>query len=123
MNLLNVVAFAEGTAGAVTQGAQGEVSPIMANLVSFMPFVLILLFMYFIMIRPQRKKEKELRNQINAMKPGDKITTIGGIVGKVHKIKDETVIIETGNVGTPDERSFLKFEISAIKSIEQKLSN
>ena len=55
---------------------------------------------------------------INAMKVGDKIVTIGGIVGKVSKIKDEFVWIETGNVGTPDEKSVLKFERDAIRSVE-----
>lgn len=119
MNLFEVTAYAAGT----VQGAQGEVSPMMQNLVTFLPFVLILVFMYFVMIRPQRKKEKELKAQINAMKVGDKVTTIGGIVGKVSKIKDDTVIIETGNIGTPDEKSYIKFEIGAIKGVEQKISN
>ena len=57
------------------------------------------------------------------MKVGDKVVSIGGIVGKVSKIKDEFVIIETGNVGTPDERSFIKFEKAAIKDIQVKESN
>lgn len=120
MNLFEVVAFAESAA---PMGAQGEVSPIMASIVSFMPMILIIVLLYFMMIRPQRKKEKELKNQINSMKNGDKVVTIGGIVGKVYRIKDNTVIIETGNVGTPDERSFLKLELDAIKRVEKKLSN
>ena len=120
MNLFGIVAFAES---AVATGAQGEVSPVMQGIVSFLPMILIIVFMYLIMIRPQRKKEKDLRNQINAMKPGDKVVTIGGIVGKVNKIKDNTVIIETGNVGTQDEKSFIKFELEAIKSVQQKEKN
>ena len=124
MNLFEVVAFAESTAQTTqAMGAQGEVSPIMATIVQLMPMILIIVLLYFMMIRPQRKKEKELKNQINSMKNGDKVVTIGGIVGKVYRIKDNTVIIETGNVGTPDERSFLKFEIDAIKKVEKKLSN
>ena len=121
MNLFEVVAFAESTAQTVSEA--GEVSPIMASLFSFMPMFLIIGVLYFMMIRPQRKKEKELKNQINSMKNGDKVVTIGGIVGKVYRIKDNTVIIETGNVGTPDERSFLKLELDAIKKVEKKLSN
>ena len=122
MNLFGIVAFAE-EAVQQAQGAQGQVSPVMQSIVSFLPMILIIVFMYLIMIRPQRKKEKELRNQINAMKPGDKVVTIGGIVGKVNKIKDNTVIIETGNVGTQDEKSFIKFELEAIKSVQQKEKN
>ena len=122
MNLFNVIAYAEGAAQQA-QGPVGEVSPVMQSIVSFLPMILIILFLYFIMIRPQRKKEKELKKQINSMKPGDKVVTIGGIVGKVNKIKDNTVTIETGNIGTQDEKSFIKFEIEAIKSVEQKEKN
>ena len=70
------------------------------------------------MIRPQRKKEKELKAQIDAMRVGDKVVTIGGICGKVTKIKDDYIYLETGNVGTPEDRSVLKFERSAIKAVE-----
>jgi len=90
---------------------------------SMLPLILVFVVMYLIMIRPQRKKEKELRKQINAMKVGDKVVTIGGICGKVSKIKDNFVVIETGNIGTQTEKSFIKFEKSAIKEVEQKLSN
>ena len=79
---------------------------------------IIILFMYFIMIRPQKKKEKDLKAQIDALKVGDKVVTIGGLCGKVSKLKDNYVFIETGNVGTPDERSIVKFEKSAIKLVE-----
>ena len=68
------------------------------------------------MIRPQRKKEKETKAMINAMKVGDKVVTIGGICGKVAKIKDEYVFIETGNIGTPDQKSVVKMERDAIRT-------
>ena len=55
------------------------------------------LIMYFIMIRPQRKKEKELKAQIAAMKVGDKVVTIGGIYGTVCEIKENNVLIEVDN--------------------------
>lgn len=94
-----------------------------AMISSFLPLILIFVFMYIIMIRPQRKKEKALREKINAMKVGDKVVTIGGIAGKVSKIKDEFVIIETGNIGTQDEKSFIKFEKTAIKDVQTKVTN
>ncbi len=120
MNLFGLVAYAQTT---TPSGATGEVSPVMAGIVQILPLIAIIVVMYFIMIRPQRKKEKELRNQISKMKAGDKVVTIGGIVGKIHSIKDNTVIIETGNIGTPTEKSYIKFEKDAIKSIEVKLEN
>ncbi|MBQ7794890.1 MAG: preprotein translocase subunit YajC [Clostridia bacterium] len=85
---------------------------------SMLPMILVIALLYFVMIRPQRKKEKELKAQIDAMQVGDKVVTIGGICGKVSRIKDDYVFIETGNVGTPNEKSVLKFERSAIKAVE-----
>lgn len=105
-------AAAAGAAG--TAGAGG----VIAMITSMLPMVLVIVLLYFIMIRPQRKKEKELKAQIDAMKVGDKVVTIGGICGKVARIKDEYVFIETGNIGTPDEKSVIKFERSAIKAVE-----
>lgn len=126
MNLFGIVASAAetaNTAAGAAVGAQGEVNPIMQAIVTFFPMIAIIALMYFMLIRPQRKKEKELKAQIDKMKIGDKVVTIGGIIGKVYKIKDNFVIIETGNVGTPGEKSFVKFERDAIKSVEKKLTN
>lgn len=109
--------------GAADAAANTAVSPVMQGIVSFLPLIAIIAVMYFLLIRPQRKREKETRAMINALKVGDKVTTIGGIVGKIARIKDNTVIIETGNVGTPDEKSYIKMERDSIKSVEKKLSN
>jgi len=111
-------AGAAAGAGASAGTAAGAAGGIMGLITTFFPFLIIILFMYFIMIRPQRKKEKELKAQIDAMKVGDKVVTIGGLCGKVSKLKDNYVFIETGNVGTPDERCVVKFEKSAIKLVE-----
>lgn len=58
-------------------------------------FVLLLAVFYFFMIRPENKKKKEAEAMRAAIKTGDKITTIGGIVGTVIHVKDESLIIET----------------------------
>ncbi len=109
-------AAASGAAdsGAAASGAGGVIGMIGTML----PMILLVVVLYFIMIRPQRKKEKELKAQIDAMRVGDKVVTIGGICGKVTKIKDDYIYLETGNVGTPEDRSVLKFERSAIKAVE-----
>lgn len=52
---------------------------------------------YFMLIRPQKKKEKETKAMLEAVKVGDSVTTIGGIVGKILKIKDDKVCIEIGD--------------------------
>ncbi len=63
-----------------------------------MIFMLVGMFalMYFMMIRPQKKKQKEEQEMRNAVEVGDEITTIGGICGKVVIVKEQHLIIETG---------------------------
>lgn len=136
MNILDTVVFAEGdnaaqstneaaqntqqTQQAENPNAEEQVNPVMGTIMSALPFVIIIALLYFMMIRPQRKREKEAKEMVNAMKVGDKITTIGGIVGKVSKIKDEFVWIETGNIGTQDEKSVIKMERDAIRTVESQ---
>lgn len=129
-NILETVVFAEPadntqaqtqTTGTQTgQQAPQEVNPVMNTIGYILPFVFIIVLLYFMMIRPQKKREKETRAMINAMKVGDKVVTIGGICGKVAKIKDEFVFIETGNIGTQEEKSIIKMERDAVKSVETK---
>ena len=57
--------------------------------------VVVVVVFYFFGIRPQKKQEKEIANMRNSLQVGDEITTIGGIIGKVVSIKDETCVIET----------------------------
>ena len=57
--------------------------------------VLMLAVMYFMIIRPEKKKKKEAEDLRNSLHKGDKITTIGGIMGKIVEIKDERIVIET----------------------------
>ena len=61
--------------------------------------VMIVLFIavfYFMILRPENKKKKEQENLRNSLHRGDKITTIGGIIGKIVDIKDDKLVIETG---------------------------
>ena len=58
---------------------------------------LIFVVMWFFMIRPQKKQQKELQNFRDSLKKGDKVVTIGGIYGTVAEIKEESVLIEVDN--------------------------
>ncbi len=58
---------------------------------------LIFVVMWFFMIRPQRKQQKELQNFRDSLKKGDKVVTIGGIYGTVSEIKEDSVLIEVDN--------------------------
>ena len=64
------------------------------------PLALMFGLMYLLMIRPQKKKEKALKEQLNAMVVGDKCLTIGGVVGKVVNIKDDEVTVQTSVANT-----------------------
>ena len=77
-------AFAQ-TAPAATAAAGGGV---LSSLGSMLPLVLMFVVLYFIMIRPQMKKQKEHRAMVDAVAKGDEIATAGGIIGKVTRVGD-----------------------------------
>ncbi len=66
------------------------------GLVSFIPLIVLFVAMYFLMIRPQKKKDKQISDMRNSLQVGDEIVTIGGICGKIVKTKDESIIIAVG---------------------------
>ena len=72
----------------------------MENLLSIGMIVVIFVVFYFFMIRPQKKQEKAQNEMRNNLTVGDEITTIGGIIGKIVSIKEETLVLETSRDGT-----------------------
>ena len=69
------------------------------NLTSFLPLVLMFVVMYFLMIRPQQKRQKEAKAMMDALAKGDEVVTAGGIVGRVSKVAEAYVTLEVA-VGT-----------------------
>ncbi len=63
-------------------------------LTSLLPLVLIIVVFYFFMIRPQVKRQKELKNYRSSLQKNDKVITTGGIYGKITDVKDQTVTVE-----------------------------
>ncbi|MEG0157446.1 MAG: preprotein translocase subunit YajC [Anaerovoracaceae bacterium] len=68
----------------------------MKSIMTFAPLVLLVVIMYFLLIRPQKKKEKEVNTMRSNLRVGDEIITIGGICGKIVKTKDESIVIQVG---------------------------
>jgi preprotein translocase subunit YajC len=84
------------------------------TLVSFLPLVAIFAIFYFLIIRPQGKKQKETQKMLSALKKGDRIVTIGGIHGVIQSVRDSTVIVRV------DETTKLEFSRSAVSNVESQ---
>ena len=86
--------------------------------ITIVMFAGLLVLMYFFMIRPQKKQEKKDAEMRNALAVGDEVTTIGGIIGKVVSIKEETFVLETTK-----ERTKIRFLKGAIRSVDVKIAD
>lgn len=88
-------------------------SDYMNAIMSFAPMVLIIVVFYFMLIRPQRKREKQERDMRNSIAVGDEISTIGGFIGRVVSVKDDVLVIESSS-----DRTKLKIYRWAIRGKE-----
>ena len=75
---------------AQTAGASGATG----GLMSFLPIILMFVVLYFLMIRPQMKRQKEQKAMIDALAKGDEVITAGGLLGKVTKVSDGYITVE-----------------------------
>ncbi len=107
MNLLSITAYA---AGSQPQAGAGSMVSML------LPFVLIVVVMYFVAIRPQKKQEKLKKEMLSQLIVGDQIATIGGIHGKIVSIKGDMLIIETG-AGSQNEKSTVKIARWAVGEV------
>ena len=82
-------------------------------IITIVMLVVMVAVFYFFMYRPQKKQEKETNDMRNGLTVGDEITTIGGIIGKIVSIKDETVVIETSN-----DKTKIRILKAAVKNVD-----
>ena len=85
----------------------------MAGLSTILMVVITLAVMYFFLIRPQKKQEKETANMLDNLAVGDEITTIGGGIGEIGSITGETVVVATSR-----DQTKIRFRKTAIKSVD-----
>ncbi len=111
--LLDAVADPAATAAAADATGAAADGGILAMLVQLLPMLAIVVVFYFILIRPQRKKDKAVKDMLSALKPGDRICTIGGVYGTVTGIKDDTVKVVVGT-----QKTEMVFARWAIRSVE-----
>ena len=83
-------AFAQTAPAAAAEGAG-------SSLMSLLPLVLMFVVLYFIMIRPQMKRQKEHKAMIDALAKGDEIVTTGGLIGRVAKMGESLLNVEVAN--------------------------
>ena len=96
---------------AYAQGAQTapEVNP----LISFMPLIFIFVIFYFLLIRPQQKRQKDLQKLVENLKKGDRVVTVGGLIGTVSSIQNNYVVIKVGE-GDQTKLEVMKSAISGL---------
>ena len=112
MNLL-----ADATATGAAEVAPEEMSTgamIIYYAVQFLPMILIFVIFYFMLIRPQRKKDKEAKQMLENLKVGDRICTIGGIYGTIVRSKDQGLTIEVG-----EQKTQMMIARWAVRNVEQ----
>jgi preprotein translocase subunit YajC len=105
---------ASAAAGAAAPGGASAI------LVGILPWLLIFLIFYMLMIRPQQKRVREHQAQISAVKKGDQVVTAGGIRGRVTKVMDEDVEVE---IGTNVRVIVVKSTLSAVLTKPGKPAN
>ncbi len=105
LNLL-MAAPPQGAAQGSTQGSMVQIGMI----------VLVFAVFWLLIIRPQRKKQKDEQKMRDGVKKGDRITSIGGIRGVVKNVADKTVIVEVDNKGNTLE--FTKSAIGAVEAVD-----
>ncbi len=82
------------SAYAQTAAAGGDAS---SSLMSLLPLVLMFVVLYFVMIRPQMKRQKEHKAMVEALAKGDEVVAAGGLLGKVSKVGDTVISLEVAN--------------------------
>ena len=100
--------FLDAATGAA--GSQPTGGNFMVTIVMLIAMVAIF---YFLMYRPQKKQDQQQQQMRNSLQEGDEITTIGGIIGKIVSIKDETVVIETTK-----DKTKIRILRSAVRTVD-----
>ena len=91
---------AASTAATTADGTATTASAGVEMLGMLLPLGLMFVVFYFFLIRPQKKKDKKVKDMLAALKPGDRICTIGGIYGTIKSIKDDTIELSVGREDT-----------------------
>jgi preprotein translocase subunit YajC len=115
MNFVNFLLEVSSSSGTSSGAADAASQPWYASILPFSWLIILGVVFYFFLYRPQKKQEKETKNMRNSIEIGDVITTAGGIVGIVVKIKEDMILIESGA-----DRTKLQIQKWAVHSVLSK---
>lgn len=90
-----MIFFLDAANAGANSAQQGATAGSMLGM--FIPMILMFVILYFFMIRPQKKKDKEIQDMRSSLQIGDEVVTTGGIIGIVVSLKEDTLVIETGS--------------------------
>ena len=96
----------------------GTIDPLAGSGFVWIVMIVVMIGMFWWTSRSQKKKDKEVQDMRDALQVGDEVTTIGGIIGKVVSIKEETFVLETTK-----EKTHIRFLKAAIRSVDVKISD
>ena len=104
--------FLQAGSAAGTTGAAGSAGTAAgAGIATFLPLILLVLIWYFLLLRPQNKKQKETQKMLDALKKGDKVVTVGGIHGTVSNVREDTVTLKV------DDNCHIEFNRASIHQV------
>ncbi len=108
MNTLNNLPLLMGAPGGAAGGGATSIAPTLVT------FGLVFAIFYFLIIRPQNKRQKQTQQMLQALKKGDRVVTIGGMRGTIFSLKDDTVVLKV------DDNTKIQFSRSAVSQILEK---
>jgi len=111
MIIMDMVVLAKAAGGDNSQGPFGGIGSMAVMIVGFFAIV------YFMSIRPQKRKEREHQDLLSKLKAGDKIVTIGGICGEIFQVKDESFVIKI------DEKAKIEITKGGIRTVVSEKDN
>lgn len=82
---------------------------------SFLPLILMMVIFYFLLIRPQQKKQRDLQKTVENLKKGDKVVTAGGVIGTITSIQNDYVVLKVGD----SENTKIEVLKSAVSGLRQ----
>lgn len=104
-----------------TDAAAAQVGTMEQLLVTFVPLILMIVLFYFLMIRPEKKRAKKMREMLDNLQIADEVVTTGGIIGRVLRVTEDTVLIETG--GDKTRIRVLRSSIAENRTVHEEVES